>query len=211
VTCSRVTFTFTFVFYSFPPALFLYILHTIPLSVILRSVLEPQRQCIYNEVGLTFLEEKLLRWFQAKTRGILLTSRKWNVTCHGWRQRALLCASDIRMRYLSAAPIFNSDLKISAWMLQSYCAWNVRKNVQILQHVPVRCNVTSTRDFDNRNVTVVTAGVSLWRSAVRVAFVEPFSCKLFFSILTPFFCKCRSIIYGSRDGSARRVTAWVSE
>jgi hypothetical protein len=28
-----------------------------------------------------------------------------------------------------------------------------------LQHVAVRCNVTGTRDFDNGNVTVVTAGV----------------------------------------------------
>jgi len=184
VACYRVNFTFicTFIFYSFPPALLLCILHTIPLSVILRTFLEPQQQCTGNEVGLTSLKDELLRWFEAKSRGILLTSRKSNVMCHGWRQRALLCASDIRMRCLSTAPIFNSDLEIAAWMVKSYYACNVRKNVQILQHVPVRCIVTGTRDFDNRNVTVVTAGVSLWRSAVRVSFVQPFICNLFSSL-----------------------------
>jgi len=178
VTCYRVNFTFSFI---------LFFLSSCSVAVHLAylSTFRHFAGCSWAtaaEVGPTFLEDELLRWFESKTRVIFLTSRKSNVMCHGWRERAFLCASDIRMRCLSTAPIFSSDLKIAAWMVKSYCAWNIRKNVQILQHVPVRCNVTCTRDFDKLNVTVVTAGVSLWRSAVRVSFVEPFGCKLFFSL-----------------------------
>jgi hypothetical protein len=56
----------------------------------------------------------------------------------------------------------NSNVNVE----KSYCARNVRKNVQKLRHVPVRCNLTGVRDFGILNVTVVTAGVPLWRAVM---------------------------------------------